>query len=268
MPSPRFCEYVVLQLAPDPIRNEAVNIGIALRETEGDFVAVHVTPDFGRVHCLFPAFETAHLTGLKESLEAALRRDPGAWVHQAEETFSQSLRVGSFHGLATPDPANAARELYRRLVRPAVETEARPAAARGVGPRRRILARMRDWFEESNLLPQLRLACSAADLGIWRDPFRFDFYYRKRVPDGGHPHVFLQAVDLGGSAARIKELCFTVQSLRSHVREGVEARAVHEPDFAEHLHGAYLREAGIQLIPLVEGARLVGRVGADLGRGQ
>ncbi|MGH9540306.1 MAG: DUF3037 domain-containing protein [Terriglobales bacterium] len=156
MPSPRLCEYVVLQLAPDPIRNEAVNIGIALRETEGDFVAVHVTPDFGRVHCLFPAFETAHLSGLKQSLEEALRRDPGAWAHQAEETFSQSLRVGSFHGLATADPKTAARELYRRLVRrPAVEAETRPAAAR-VGPRRRILARMRDWFEESNLLPQLR----------------------------------------------------------------------------------------------------------------
>lgn len=59
-----------------------------------------------------------------------------------------------------------------------------------------------------------------------------------------------------------------MQSLRSHVREGVEARAVHEQDAAEHLHASYMREAGIQLISLAEGARLVGSVGADLGRRQ
>lgn len=296
MAAPRLCEYAVLQLAPDPIRNELVNIGVALRDTQGDYVAVFVTHDFRRVRCLFPDFDTAHLAGLQQSLEAALRRDPKQLAYQAEETFSQSLRVSGFHGLTTADPAAAARDLYRRLVLvlPPLPMERRRHGM--PGSRRLILAQLRSRFSEAGVLSLLASARSAAALGLEGDPFRFDFYYRKSPAAPWPRQVVLQAVDLGAGSARIKELCFTVQSLRSRLEQGLEARAVYDypmaraadpagssgPDLGAlprrsetdadlmpqvRQHAAFLREAGIQLIPLEQTPELVAQVRRDLALG-
>lgn len=259
---PHLCEYVILQIAPNPFRDEAVNIGIALRDTEGDFVAVHVTPDFGRVRCLFPGFETAHLEGLQQTLQEALRLDAGQWRYQAEETFSQTLRVSSFRGLLAEDPAAAAHDLYRQLVQPAAGKPARlPAPANA---RARIVDDMKAAFEQAALLDRLAAGRSAAELHLGNDPYRFDFYYLQTAPSNGKAHVVMQAVDLARSSGRIKELCFTVQNLRRHGAAPLQARAIHATDQMESRHAEYLRESGIELIPVAALPELARRVRTEL----
>lgn len=249
MPTSRLCEYAVLQFVPDPIRNETVNIGVILRELEGDFVAARITPDFRRVHCLFPGFESAHLKGLQSSLEEALRKDARYFVYLAEETFSQSLRMGGFHGLTTADPARACGELYERFVaapEPTGETRGAPTV------RARALDELRTMFRREHILEMLQYRRAARDLGLADDPFRFDFHFQTPRRRG-----VVQVVDLESGGGAIKELCFMVQNIRRGGMAiealGVAAGQAAAPGSVASApsdaarHARYLREAGVEL---------------------
>src|SRR3954462_11997898 len=65
----RFCEFQLLSYVPDPVRNEAVHIGVILREQGSASPAeVRFTRDWRRVRCLDPDADTALLEGMESEL--------------------------------------------------------------------------------------------------------------------------------------------------------------------------------------------------------
>src|SRR3954470_13934429 len=65
----RFCEFQLLSYVPDPVRNEAVHIGVIRREQASAAPAqVRFTRDWRRVRCLDPDADTALLEGMESEL--------------------------------------------------------------------------------------------------------------------------------------------------------------------------------------------------------
>ena len=48
------CEFFLVRYAPDAVKNEFVNVGVAVLDSDG-FADVRMTRDWRRVRCLDPA---------------------------------------------------------------------------------------------------------------------------------------------------------------------------------------------------------------------
>jgi hypothetical protein len=271
----RQCEYFLIRIAPDPVRNEYLNIGVALYEPQSQFVAVRLISDFQRIRCLFPSFDPADLAGLEEDLIRRLSA-PGAvrWLSReyllelAQESFAHALQLTPPNAVLTRDPATEVEELFRRYAAP---PQALSREAVRLGPRRRVLRRLQQIFEQERLKDHLRHNLRVSDLVPDPDPFRFDYYYK---PNG--VHHFIQALALGGSDADIRELGFTTGRLQRLLPSGLEVTAVidvAEPGTrsevlaARSFHEELLREAGIQLVPLDQAHELAARIRQHLHLG-
>lgn len=271
----RQCEYFLIRIAPDPVRNEYLNIGVALYEPQSKFVAVRLISDFQRVRCLFPSFDPADLIGLEEDLVQRLSA-PGAarWLSReyllelAQESFAHALQLTPPNAVLTRDPATEVEELFRRYAAP---PQALSREAARLSPRRRVLRRLQQIFEQERLKDHLRHNLRVSEIVPDPDPFRFDYYYK---PNG--VHHFIQALALGGSDADIRELGFTTGRLQRLLPSGLEVTAVidvAEPDTrsevlsARSFHEELLREAGIQLVPLDQAHELAARVRQHLHLG-
>lgn len=270
----RQCEYFLIRIAPDPIRNEYLNIGVALYDPQGSFAAVRLISDYQRVRCLFPGFDVSDLNGLAEDLMQRLTAESPHWLSRqflldwAQECFAHALQLTPSNAVLTRDPAAELEELYRRYVAP---PQASAADAR-LGPRRAVLHRLQQVFEQERLKEHLRRNLRVSDLIADRDPFRFDYYYK---PNG--THHFIQALALGGSDAGIKELGFTAGRLhRLLPGDGLEITAVvdvAEADLRSEVvairsfHEEILLDAGIELVPIDQAHALAARVRQNLHLG-
>lgn len=264
----RHCEYFLIRIVPDPIRNEYLNIGVALYDPQGSFAAIRLISDFQRVRCLFPGFDPADLQGLKQDLVERLAA-PGAqpWLSReyllawAQECFAHTLQFTPPNAVLTRDPAAELEHLFHRYASP---PQAPPADNLRLGPRRRVLRRLQQIFDQEHLKDHLRRGLHVSDLVADPDPFRFDYYYK---PNG--VHHFIQALALGGSDADIRELGFTTHRLERLLPSGLEVTAVidvAEPDVRREIlatrsfHEELLREAGIELVPLDQAHDLAARI--------
>lgn len=271
----RQYEYFLIRIAPDPVRNEYLNIGVALYDPQNSFAAVRLISDFQRVRCLFPGFDPADLKGLEDDLVQRLAA-AGAerWLSReyllewAQECFAHALQLTPPNAVLTRDPAAEIEHLFRRYAAP-------PHAASGedlrLSPRRMVLRHLQQVFDQERLTKHLQHNLRVSDLVPDPDPFRFDYHYK---PNG--MHHFIQAVALGSSNAAIRELGFTTGRLQHLLPSGLEVTAVvdvAEPDTgseilaARSFHEGLLREAGIQLVPLDQAHALAARIRQQLHLG-
>src|SRR6185312_5661405 len=277
MSSMSMCEFVVIRVAPDPIRNESVAIGVALFESRsGGFSGVRMAPDLRRAQALSPQFEPADLAGLAADLEARLRTAAPEWhsreylLRLAQEGFSHTLQFTTPSAVLTHDPAAELDRLYQQYAAPP-EAASRTVA---VGARRRILQHLQRVFAEERL-PRLAPVAARQWLSAG-DRFRFDLHYRGL--GDGTVHL-IQAVDLADDEAAVKELAFTVGRLRRlEQRFDVAAFAeppsgrqgLRDPAFVDELdpmdYGrSLLEEAGIRVLLLDQAAAEAARIRAALG---
>lgn len=250
------CEYIVIRVAPDPIRNESVAIGVALFEPRaGGFSGVRVAPDLRRARQLSPTFEPADLDGLARDLEARLGTMTPEWrsreylLRLAAEGFSHTLQFSTPTAVLTGDPAAELERLYRAYAAPPEAAAATVAA----GARRRILLHLQRVFREERI-PRLAPAAAREWLG-GGDRFRFDFHYRGRRDATVH---LIQAVDLGAEdESGIKDLCYTFGRLRR--REAAGAPRFDLAAFVESADAASLDEPALYRRHLLDeaGARVL-----------
>ena len=265
--TPHACEYVLIRLAPDPLRADAVTIGVALYEAAGaGFSGVRLSPDLDRVRLLSPHFQAADLEGLEGDLLRRLTTQQPAWLSRgyflemAKETFSHALQLSEPRAVLTDDPAAELDRLYRQFAAPLVVTDA-PAAARG--PRRRVLAQLRRVFEQERVWRHLERNVPA---GLWLqtpDRFRFDLHYQTK--DEARRHHVIQALPWASGETAVKELCFTVDRLRRHFGD-LDVAGFHDDQPAGD--AAYcaqlLAEADIRMLPLAAAAAEAARIRAAL----
>ncbi len=248
------CQYVLIRLAPSPIREEAVTIGVALFEPQmGGFTGVRVRPGE-----LDPA-----LAGLEADLHARLSTAQPNWLSRsyflefARESFNHSLRLTDPCLVLTADPAAELDRLYAQYAAPL-----RPAAEAGPevrGARRRVLTHLRRVFAEERVLRRLQPNFRAGEWLGSPDRFRFDFHYR----GGGETsvHHVIQALPWSSDEGAVKELCFTVERVRRHLGR-LDVAAFHDDSASPEAayFAALLSEADIRMLGLPEAAAEAARI--------
>lgn len=266
------CEYVLIRIAPDPIRDEAVNIGVALYDpVPGGFVGVRISPDLRRARQLSPWFEESDLAGLEADLRARLSAPPEpVWrsrkyfLQFAQESFSHALRLSPPTVVFTADPAAELDRLYQQYAAPLTA----PATAAVASARRVILRHLQRVFTEERVLERLSRNVRPGEWLGEPDTFRFDFHYK---PNGMHHGI--QAVPLVSDEAAIKELCFTVTRLRARLSSlhlDLDVAAFDQPAPAlsaqtAAYHRGLLTDAGVRMMTLDQAPIEAARIRAALG---
>lgn len=255
------CEYVVIRVAPDPIRNEAVNVGVALFESHaGGFAGVRINADWRRARQLAPLFEESDLSGLEQDLLARLRTPAPAWLSReyflqlAQESFGLGLQLSAPAVVLTHNPEQELERLYQAYAAPLA------ALREGVEPgaRQKILRHLHRVFSEERLLGHLRRQGRVGDWLNTEDGFRFDYYYQ---PRGGRRHV-VQAMPVGEDGP-VRELCYTVARTRQRLG-GLDAAAIVDAT-PSPFQSEMLEESAVRVLALEQAVAEAGRIRAALG---
>lgn len=223
------CEFLLVRYVPDPVKNEFVNIGVLLREADGDplpSTVVRFTRDWSRVRCLDPEADIAMLESLEGEIRDLLARGRVGIrpiFSMMEDSFSNAVQMTAAQGCLAENLV-AQTELLMRLY---VEPRTREAVSRKSG-RQVIYGAMRTQFERAGVWDLMSKRIAAARYTRAGDPLRIDCGYRPN----GVVRMF-QAVSLGGDLEMAKVLAFSIAEIREGVRRVEDARleltAVVEP---------------------------------------
>jgi len=172
-------EFYVLRYVPDAVKEEFVNIGVLMIEpgTNGSgFADVSFTKDWRRVHCLDPQADVEVLESLEREIQAHLRvgNDRAALLKRINDSFSNLIQVSPIKACLAEQPAKELAMLTRLYT----ESSRGGGDVRVIGGRQKILATMREAFEEVNIWGLLQHGISVVPYTKPGDPFKFDFGYR------------------------------------------------------------------------------------------
>jgi|GEM_PF-2372877 len=263
------CEYVLIRIAPDPIRNEFVNIGVALFDAQaGGFVGVRIAPDLRRVRQLSPLFEEEDLDGLEADLRRHLQAQAPAWnsreylLQLSQECFSHGLQFSPPTGVLTADPAAELDRLFREFAAPI-----QPPRSHETSARSRILAHLERTFHEQGILQRLRHPVPASQWLGRGESMSFDYHYLDRE----RQDCLIQALPLGSNEMHVKAFCMTALRLRSKLsrldvasfRE--EAPSPAPGDDATIYQTELLESAGVRVLPLAAAEEEAARIRERLG---
>jgi len=173
----RQLEFFLLRYVPDAVKDEFVNVGVVMVEAGANgagFADVRFTRDWRRVRCLDPQADVEMLEALEREIrgQLATSHDRDVLLRRLGDTFSNVIQLSPAKGCLAEDPAveiEAMASMY-------LET-AKVGGKREVSGRLRILATMRDAFEQAGVAKFL-LPVPVAPYTKPGDPFKFDFGYR------------------------------------------------------------------------------------------
>ncbi len=271
----KLCSYFLIRIAPDPVRQEFLNIGVALFDSAGGFADLRLIHDYRRLQCLFPGLDLeADLPQLESALREELRQ-PDRLLAAADEKFSLALQFTERRSVLTADPAQELERLFAQYARPPALAAAIAAA---LSPRRQLQARMKTEFQAAGVLQFLSPEWAVAQFMPTTDRFRFDYHYR---PNG--VHKLLHAVTRASDSSVIKELSYTVSRLAARkipleltaITEAAseaaglwgEGEAAQAGQERWQEHERMLAEAGIQIRMAAELPGLAQKIRSELSLG-
>jgi hypothetical protein len=178
----RQLEFFLLRYVPDAVKDEFVNIGVVMIEAGanwaqsngGGFAEVRFTRDWRRVRCLDPQADVEMLAALEGEIRGQLTtaQDRSALLRRLEDSFSNVIQLSPAKGLLAEDPAREIEAMASMYLE-----AAKVGGKREVSGRQRILATMRDAFEQAGVA-KFVLPVPVAPYTKPGDPFQFDFGYR------------------------------------------------------------------------------------------
>jgi hypothetical protein len=186
----RQLEFFLLRYVPDAVKDEFVNIGVVMVEAGangGGFAEVRFTRDWRRVRCLDPQADVEMLGALEREIrgQLAATHDRAVLLRRLEDSFSNVIQISPAKGCLAEDPVAEIEAMAAMYLE-----AAKVGGKREVSGRQRILATMRDAFEQAGVA-KFVLPVPVAPYTRPGDPFQFDFGYRV----GGEIKLF-QAVSL------------------------------------------------------------------------
>jgi len=218
--------YRVLRYTPNLIRDEWVNIGVLLEETDGPRRAMRVieeASEIARVRRLHPSADEDLLRALPSEFDARLRApraESETYIEKLDLTLSNLLQLSPGKALLAEDFDAELDRLFRDHVAP-------PAGARGgivENTRAWIRARLNDVFRRHRILGKLERSVRVEEFTQPGDPMRLDYGYRYNGTRG-----YLQSVALGRDPAQAKVLAYTAGCIRARAANS-EFTAVTEVD--------------------------------------
>jgi hypothetical protein len=248
--------YRILRYTPNLIRDEWVNIGVLLEESQeleavgGARRAIKVIEEdreFARVRKLHPTADVQLLHSLRSDFEA-LPGMPGDDVRKYflnfEKTLSNVLQLSPQKAVLAEDFNTELGRLYEAHVAP-------PAYARGgivESTRAWIRNKLKDVFHRHRISGKLKPAVRIDEFTHIGDPFKFDYGYRNGV------RGFIQSVVLNRDAAQAKVLAYTVESIRKRVPTSEFTAVTEAPPISGNLQHLFIsklfEDQNIRIVPM------------------
>jgi hypothetical protein len=254
----QMLRYRILRYAPNPIRDEWLNIGVLLEEipsgTNGErgrakraIQVIEEDSDIARVRRLHPGADEALLRALPAEFDARLRGSAAeveTYLQKLDQTLSNALQFSPAKGVLAEDFDAELSRVFRDQV-------AAPPAARGIGRsvRNWIRARMEDVFKRRQIFRRMEHRVPIEQFTHAGDPFKLDYSYRYNGTRG-----YLHAIALDRDASQAKVLAYTASSIHRQVSNAVFTAVTDAaPDSANPRHrfiAQTLADGNIAVLPL------------------
>ena len=174
------CEFFILRYVPDLVKDEFINIGVVLSESETNFADVRFTTDWSRARCLNAEADTEMLEAVHSDLRKLLA-EGGASRERIfkviTDSFSNTIQLSPVKACLTQSPQAEIEQLAKFYL----ESSRRKRAARARGARQEIFARMQDQFEMAGVWAHMWKGIPASRYTHAGDPLKIDCGYK---PDG------------------------------------------------------------------------------------
>ena len=257
--SKNMLRYRVVRYLPNIARDEWVNIGVLLEETNGGDSHTRRAPrravrlvedptEMRRLRRIHPEADEELLRVLPAEFDARLRGSEGevsGYLEKMDQTLSNAVQFSPLKALLAEDFDFELERLYREQVTP-------PAAARAgliENTRAWIRTRLNDVFRTHHILDRLERSLRVEGYTQPGDPLRVDYGYRAGSVPG-----FVHTVALNRDPSAAKVFAYTVEAIRKKVAQA-EFTAITEVEpsrdnprhqFIARLFG----EQNIEVVPL------------------
>ena len=209
--------YRILRYTPNLVRDEWVNVGVLLEETEGtrrEARLIADTAEIARVRRLHPGADEDLLRALPAEFGSRLRAPEAEvrmYLEKLDQTLSNVLQLSPQRGLLAHDFDSELERLYDEHVAP-------PPAPRGMlrNARGWILARVNDIFLRRGLRGLVQKRVAVEEFTQPGDPFKLDYAYRYNGTRG-----YIHTVALGRDPAQAKVLAYTAECIRARAANAV-----------------------------------------------
>ena len=268
MSSLHQCEFFLLRYVPDAVKDEFVNVGVVLVETNGAFAGTRFARDYSRVQCLDPGADLDLLAALEHEFAARLRdagEDREKLLKTIQDSFSNLIQITGTKAVLTADPARELETLSRMYLETGPGRRAPRATGRAGRPR--LYAAMRDAFETAGVWTALTKDIPAAEYTRPGDPLKIDCGYR---PNGIIKMFHAVALSTDANSGKLLALSYPEIEAGLH-RRGLkgELTAIIEDQLdesAEHISFALatMREKKLRLAPERELPSLARRIRDEL----
>jgi hypothetical protein len=256
------CDFFVLRYAPSAANDEFVNVGVVLRERDGD-ARFRMAKDWDRVRCIDPAADVQTLEEVLRSVEQELARDREFVLKKIDDSFSNLLQVSGTKACLTEDPAQEIETLARMYL----EGPQRVRGMRESSARAKIVGRMREEFTRAGVWELMWKRVPASEYTRAGDPLKIDCGYK---PNG--VVKLFHGVSLASDSDVAKVLAFSYPQLREGIgrKLSADAKLTAIVDAVEALddEGKFAREvlvgAGISLAGVEELAGIASDARRDL----
>lgn len=210
------CRFFLLRYAPNPVRDEFVNIGLVLLPPQAA-PELRFSKDWSRVRALDPQADTDLLDAFRNEVigEGGREETRELMLQRIGDSFSNVLQTSEYKACLTVAPRKEADELAR------IYLEApRRHGSREKGARLKIFHSMRKAFAESGVWPVMQKKIPVARYSRPGDPLEIDCGYRT-----DSTIRMFQATSLRTDLTAAKVLAFTYPELAAGIQRIEGARA-------------------------------------------
>lgn len=179
----RKLEFFLVRYVPNVVREECVNIGLVMTESDGDgggFADVHFLQDWDRTLRLYPDTDVDMIEALGREIKARISKvqDRALLIHEMMDRYSNVIQLSPVRQVLTEDPAREMKALVSTLVEmPKMAPLEGKAVAQHRAGRKWLLSEMTNAFESEGVLSLLQTKLPVSIYTNNTDKFTFDFAY-------------------------------------------------------------------------------------------
>ncbi len=204
------CEFFLLRYVPDAVKDEFVNIGVVMVESDAGFADIQLTRDWRRVKCLDPGVDVEMLEAMEREVRARLSdvTDRTLLMNKLDESLSNTIQLSAAKGCLTDDPRKEIEELASLYLEAKRVGEKREASGR-----QKVFGEMKMAFAQAGVWEHMRQGIRVAQYTHKGDPLKIDCGYR---PNG--VVKMFQAMSLTADVNAAKVLAFSFP----RIAEGIQ----------------------------------------------
>jgi|HubBroStandDraft_3_1064219.scaffolds.fasta_scaffold50636_2 hypothetical protein len=252
LPGETSCAYRILRYTPSLVRDEWVNIGVLLFDSqtgERRMRLIEEEEEYRRVRRLHPLADESLLRALRDDLEDRFQSASANWqelVAKWDNTLSNALQLAPQKGVFAADLDAELERLYSDHV----ALQRAPSRVGAPGSRAQMRSYCSQVFRQARLWERVEKSVRAAEFTFPGDPMRLDYSYRRNGTRG-----FVQTLSVSRAPNDAKLFAYSAQHITARATQKTEFAAVTDVSLnrgndRHRFVSDALREAGIEPIPM------------------